>query len=411
MGLVLAFACACPWAFSLNLTKDFSKSILTGPPANVVVRVFSTPTALIPVAAQNFALTDTAYQVDLEFANFNGYLLVPNAARMRVKFTNTAALLPGTAYWVEWAFDGSAVGTREKLDTEYWRLLSDGSAIVGVQAASVAPNSVTGAGILDGSVTSADIAANSITATHLAPGSVTSSKIAVDAVASAQIAAGAITSGKIAPSAVNSSHIIAGGVTGLQVLDGSLTASDLALNSISGTVIANDAISSSKILDNSVTSADIGDVTRYINLTAGDFNLGSGASADYNGILFQPNFTSSVRASVPMPNDWNGTSNFVLTVYFTPIDNLAGVVSFFVRVTGRSLNETLNDPGSIVSPGVSVSNDFLKLKSQSFVIPAAGFASTDGIIHIYAIQRGGTGETSTSAVYFNSVKIAYTATR
>lgn len=149
------------------------------------------------------------------------------------------------------------------------------------------------------------------------------------------------------------------------------------------------------------------EIEKSIKIPASALALNFGATSyGFDGIDFAPGFNNSVAATVPMPKDWNGTSNFVVKVLFRTSSSESAVVSFFVRVTGRIAGEVLNDPGPTTAAGVPVST-FLVLHSQSFVVPASRFSPSDDVIHIYAIQRGGTGETSTNSVALLAVEISY----
>ena len=152
-------------------------------------------------------------------------------------------------------------------------------------------------------------------------------------------------------------------------------------------------------------------VIRSISIPAGAFNLGNGVSADSSGVDFPAGYTNNVNAIVPMPRDWDGSSDFDLTVFFVPRSNNSGVAAFFVRVTGRKAGEYLGDPGGTTSTGVFVNNSMNRLYKQSFTIPASRFAADDDVIHIYGIQRGGTGETYADSVSLKTVEITYTAKR
>ena len=152
-------------------------------------------------------------------------------------------------------------------------------------------------------------------------------------------------------------------------------------------------------------------VIRSINIPAGAFNLSPGVTADYTGAVFPTGYTHNVNVLVPIPRDWDGSSDFKLTVFFSPGSNSGGVVAFFVRIAGRKAGDIMGDPGSTSSTGVFVNNGYLKLYKQSFTIPASKFAADDEIFHIYSIQRGGTGETYAGSVSLKTVEISYTAKR
>jgi hypothetical protein len=162
-----------------------------------------------------------------------------------------------------------------------------------------------------------------------------------------------------------------------------------------------------------VTGSLSAPVTRTIVLPAGALNIDGNPTWSATGITFPQDPVFNVAgATVPMPKDWDGTSDFIVTFFFSPSTHASGIVRFFVRITGRSVGEFMGDPGSIMGPGVSVGvNKRAYLFKQSITVPASNFSTNDDVIHIFGIQRDDATETYTDDVWLRAVEISYTAKR
>ena len=95
---------------------------------------------------------------------------------------------------------------------------SGGIAPASVGATQIAPNSVSGSHVVNGSLTSADLAAGTIGSVHLAPNSVSA----------AQVIDGTLTSVDLAPGIIGSAQLAPNSVSGNNVVDGSLSQADFA---------------------------------------------------------------------------------------------------------------------------------------------------------------------------------------
>ncbi len=154
-------------------------------------------------------------------------------------------------------------------------------------------------------------------------------------------------------------------------------------------------------------SAGGGGGEKSIWLTADSFSHGDVVVESVNGLRFPTGHDGQARALIPMPADWDGTSDFRVVLKILPATSADGLIDFFVRVAGRSLGEILSDPGSSGAPGVNTAE--ITVKEQEFVVSASRFDPEDDFIHIYAIQRGATGETYGGSVYLLAVEIKYMA--
>ena len=161
-------------------------------------------------------------------------------------------------------------------------------------------------------------------------------------------------------------------------------------------------------------------VARKIKIPAGALSItGSGIDADkvsvLGGLTFSYPVNGSATAAVPMPEDWDGESDFTISLLFTPTSNGFLGVDFVVNVAGRRAGEDLIEPDQINAPGVvniegAGSSELFK---DSFVIPADRFEPSDDVIHIFSIRRGGSGSSGTyqDPVRLLAVDITYTAIR
>lgn len=152
-------------------------------------------------------------------------------------------------------------------------------------------------------------------------------------------------------------------------------------------------------------------VPRSISIPGTSLGFSPPLQRNDRGLTWPAQYRWGARTLVPIPADWDRTSESTVTVYFTPRTNATGVVSFFIRPTGREASgQLLSDPGSVSAPGVKVPADsFNALFSQSFIVPADRITDTDDVFHLYAIQRGGQDETFADDVTVFSVEITYMA--
>lgn len=155
-------------------------------------------------------------------------------------------------------------------------------------------------------------------------------------------------------------------------------------------------------------------VTRKIKLTADMIGISGTLTRVGGGITFPPDYTNSAKAYLPMPEDWDGTSDFIVSIYFRPLGSpvLAGVANFFVRMYGVQAGEGIIDPGASTGPTVSIPADSWGVVfKQTITVPASRFSTGDDLMVIYSIQRGGTGETFTGDLSLIAVGITYGAKR
>ncbi len=152
---------------------------------------------------------------------------------------------------------------------------------------------------------------------------------------------------------------------------------------------------------------------RKIKLTAESLGI-SGLTREGSFIRWPAIYSDSAGTILPMPEDWDGTSNFTLTIFFAPVGALSstGYVDFYVRVTGAKVGETLLPwPAPTYGTPVYIANAYMRLCTESFVIPASQVAADSDLLDVYSIQRGGPQETYTSDVLVMAVELSYGAKR
>ena len=141
----------------------------------------------------------------------------------------------------------------------------------------------------------------------------------------------------------------------------------------------------------------------------------SGSGSVLGGLTFSFPPLGSATAAVPMPEDWDGESDFTISLLFTPTTNGFGGVDFVVSVAGRRAGDDLIEPDQVNAPGVVNLEGAgpSELFKDSFVIPSDRFEPSDDVIHIFSIRRGGSGSPGTyqDPVRLLAVDITYTAIR
>ena len=180
---------------------------------------------------------------------------------------------------------------------------------------------------------------------------------------------------------------------------------------VAGEVNQNFDAVASAINDNDAR-IDVIEGAKQVRLTADSLNPRGSTSRSNGGffgqaITFPQVFTSSVGATFPLPIDWDGVSDFVITLFFTPDDSNAGVVDFFARVHGVAVGDTIADVTGVAAQApISVSGENGVLLASTIVAPASRFALTDDLF-VMTIQRNVTNDTYTSAVSLIAVGITY----
>lgn len=127
-----------------------------------------------------------------------------------------------------------------------------GSLIVkdlGISAAKIAANTITGSQIQDASVTDAELADDSCIERCILNSAVTTAKLNNLAVTSGKLAGGACTADKLASDAV----------TSVKILDANVTESKLATDAVTTDKIEDSAVTTAKIASGAVLTAKIGD--------------------------------------------------------------------------------------------------------------------------------------------------------
>lgn len=152
-------------------------------------------------------------------------------------------------------------------------------------------------------------------------------------------------------------------------------------------------------------------VAQVIRIPAEAINPGPTLVRHVLGYVWPAGSGANGSVTLPMPHDWDGASDFSISILFSPLTNAAGVVDFFLRVAGRSVGEPLFDPGSLASVAGVTNIGSDALHRQEFVVPAALLDPADDVLHVFAIQRGGGAETYPDTVIVRAIEISYTGVR
>jgi len=177
---------------------------------------------------------DATGQYDMTFALFNDPIVGAqigatwtnlNVSASNGLFTTTvdfgSGVFDGTAYWL-------AIGVRSNASGAAFSTLTPRQSVsptpyaLYATAAPVADNSVTGAKIVDGTITSADLAPNSVSSTHIVNGQVLNVDLANNAVDSAKVQDGSLTGADLANNTVTSAQLADSINLGDPAVDGEL---------------------------------------------------------------------------------------------------------------------------------------------------------------------------------------------
>ncbi len=175
--------------------------------------------------------------------------------------------------------------------------------------------------------------------------------------------------------------------------------------------VVNDATRRPGLKENATKTGPTGRVASVYIPALDLLPLGAASvSRAFSGLMIPPGFQNGARGLITIPSDWNGVSDFTVDLYFIPASIGSGIVSFFIRPTGRKVGQTLDyDPGSVTAPGVDVpANSTFTLFVQRFTVTGR-VSADDDIFHLYSIQREGPGETYSESVTLLGVKISYMA--
>jgi hypothetical protein len=136
----------------------------------------------------------------------------------------------------------------------------------GLVVSGIAPNSITGAMIQNGTITGADIAASTITGANIAPNVITFGHIAPDTIVAENIAPGAIGTSELGDGSVSTAKIVDRNVTGAKIALATILAENLAHGSVSQIV---QAVYPATITTTSAAVVGTPDTATIINLQAG----------------------------------------------------------------------------------------------------------------------------------------------
>ena len=126
------------------------------------------------------------------------------------------------------------------------------------------------------------------------------------------------------------------------------------------------------------------------------------------GLRWKSSFGIPAYLMVAKPNDWDGTSDVILNLYFQTTTSASGNVRFFIRPSSFNAGDTYGPASSLSGAPVAVSG-INKINRQSLTIPASLFGSKS--LWVITIQREGPApdgtETYTDDVILLSVELGY----
>jgi hypothetical protein len=152
--------------------------------------------------------------------------------------------------------------------------------------------------------------------------------------------------------------------------------------------------------------------TRTISFPANALNYANGGtiiSQSDNGLRWSSDFSQGANLILQRPDDWDGTTDVVMNLYFYPTTSTSGIVDFFIRPRAYNPGEhTWADAVSLDGVAVPVSGSSA-IKKQTFTIPASKFGSRE--LWVITIQNKGSEATYPDTVVVMAVSLTYTAIR
>lgn len=111
------------------------------------------------------------------------------------------------------------------------------------------------------------------------------------------------------------------------------------------------------------------------------------------GLEFKQSGTSRASWTIPVPSDWDSTSDFTVTTIWSPADASAGNVEWRLEYKVLALTELASTAATNVDylQAAGGTLDALQSTGNNLIIPASAIQTTDSLIVINLVRRGGAG--------------------
>jgi len=287
----------------------------------------------------------------------------------------------------------------------------------------LADNSVTSAKVADGALTDADIsdsgiskiADDAIAGDQIASSSITLLHLTSEVIAAmtgvVDIANNSITGAKIVDGTITADDLDDASVTSEKIADGEVKNSDIAANAVGTDELADNVVTSAKIADDTITADDIEDHTQVISFPAHALNHkdAGGTITDHAyGLLWGASFNQGAQLILPGPLDWDGETDVTMSLHFRSGTSDSGDVQFFIRPRAYDSGDFLGDAASVTGDAVTVSAANA-VYEQIIDVPASKFGSKE--LWVITIQREGDLSTYADDIILLSVSLFYNAVR
>ena len=130
------------------------------------------------------------------------------------------------------------------------------------------------------------------------------------------------------------------------------------------------------------------------------------------GLVFPQGGTSRASWSIPVPADWDGSSDIIVKIIWAPSDGGAGNVEWRLEYKSLSLTELASAASTNVDYTQAAAGTTDEMQSTGFelAIPGSAIAATDEVMVINAVRRGSAaGDTYAGKAHVHLVKYSYIA--
>jgi uncharacterized membrane protein len=154
--------------------------------------------------------------------------------------------------------------------------------------------------------------------------------------------------------------------------------------------------------------------TRGLDINGAVLNGVVKVSTDAGTPALDYSWTQTSRAgwTIPVPSDWDGSSNITVTVVWSAQDGSAGNVEWRLEYKCLSLTELVSSAASTddYMQAASGTSDALQTTGSNLIISAANISSSDEMIVINIARRGAAGtDTYSNNAQVHLVKYSYVA--
>jgi hypothetical protein len=155
----------------------------------------------------------------------------------------------------------------------------------------------------------------------------------------------------------------------------------------------------------STDTGSLGFGANGVNYNTASGNLAQCGGGTQAGLLWQGTGTAAF-VDIPRPNNWDGTTDVTMRLYFLPTTAASGLIDFFIRPRAYNPGDSYADANSLGAAGVAAGGTN-RVGRQAFTIPASRFGAKE--LWVIAIQRGGSEETYGDGIVLLAAELNYHA--